>query len=101
MDIDDQAGWDLAELIAKAMRPSEVVGKPSRAPGEQGARRRETGVYTRVHEDFEPPSNAVIPSAVGFTTASKEDIPDARINNLPTDVGHDGRIHGTISTSRR
>ena len=23
MDIDDQAGWDLAELIAKAMRPSE------------------------------------------------------------------------------
>jgi len=53
-----------------ALKPLEVVGKPSRAPGEQGARRRETGVYTRVHEDFEPPSNAVIPSAVGFTTAS-------------------------------
>jgi hypothetical protein len=32
---------------------------------------RKTGVYTEVHEDFEPSSNKVTPSAVGFQTASQ------------------------------
>ena len=50
---------------------SEAVEKLSRAPGDPGARGRETGVYGQVHEDFEAPSNAGIPSAVGFSTASQ------------------------------
>ena len=62
---------NLQSAIVNQPRRSEVVGKPSRAPGEQGVRRRATGVYTRVHEDCEPPSNAVIPSAVGSSTASE------------------------------
>nr|MBS0021379.1 hypothetical protein [Gammaproteobacteria bacterium] len=38
--------------------PLEAILKMSRAPAEQGARWRGTGVYQGVHEDSEPPRNA-------------------------------------------
>ena len=58
--------------LARHCKPfSEVVEKLSRAPRDQGARRRETGVYVGVHEDFESPSNAGISSVVGFSRASR------------------------------
>ena len=48
----------------------EAVLKMSRAPAEQGARRRRTAVYMGVHEDCEPPRNAAMASAAIFKTAS-------------------------------
>ena len=48
-----------------------LLKKPSRAPEDPGARGRETGVYRGVHEDCEPPSNAGMPSAAGFSTVSQ------------------------------
>ena len=48
----------------------EVVGN-RRERRENKAQGGEKPECTKgVHEDFEPPSNAVIPSAVGFTTTS-------------------------------
>ena len=44
----------------------EAVLKTSRAPAEQGARRRRTAVYKGVHEDSEPSRNAAQASAVVF-----------------------------------
>ena len=48
----------------------EAVLKMLRAPTEQGAQRRATGVYKGVHEDGEPMRNAAMASAVVFKTAS-------------------------------